>query len=435
MSGSDWMLLAVAGAVLLLTALSALAETAFLRLNRVRALGLVESDRNGAQRLLKLVEHPERTVNALILVIATGSLTFATLVGIVFEQFGTTGIIISLLVEVTLFFVIAEAAPKTFAIQHGDRAALATSGYLALVTNFFPLRMAARLLIKIANIILPGKGLKKGPYVTEDEIRNMATVAADESSIAREEQRLIHSIFEFGDTIVREVMVPRPDMVSIEVGMSIDAAIETAIDGGYSRIPGYEGTPDEIVGVIFLKDLIRRSRDGRGHEPVRSCMRNADFVPEQKRVPELLREMQQRKFHLAIVIDEYGGTSGLVTMEDLLEELVGEIVDEYDKDAPTFESLGENVVRVPAKTLIHDLNEHLDCGLPDDESDTVGGLVLGVLGHVAAEGESIQLNGLHFEVERVDGRRIVSVIVSALDPVDLDEDAPAATASAEHPGG
>lgn len=421
MTGKDWVLLTIAIAMLFLTAACALAETAFLRVNRVRALGLAEENRRGAKRLLKLVEHPERTINALILVIATGSLSFATLIGIVFERYGTSGVVISLLVEVTLFFVLAEAAPKTFAIQHGERVALAMSGFLTVVTNFLPLRVTAKLLIKVANVILPGKGLKEGPYVTEDEIRTMATVAADEDAIEREEQRLIHSIFEFGDTIVREVMVPRPDMATVEATIAIDVAVETAIGGGYSRMPAYEGSTDEIVGIVYLKDLIRRSRDGRGHEPVRSCIRAADFVPEQKRVPELLREMQQRKFHMAVVIDEYGGTAGLVTMEDLLEEIVGEIVDEYDKDEPSIEHLPDGSVRVPGQTLIHDVNETLDSDLPDDEWDTVGGLLLGVLGHVPAEGERMRFQGLEFAAERVQGRRIISVTVR---PISIpDEDA------------
>lgn len=428
MSASDWAMLGTAFFALLLTAACAVAETAFLRINRVRALALAEEGTRGAKRLLKMVERPENTVNALILVIAVGSLSFATLIGLVFERYGTLGVVISLLVEVSLFFVIAEAAPKTYAIQHGERAALAMSGFLQVVTNFWPLRIAARGLISLANVILPGKGLKEGPYVTEQEIRTMASVAADESSIEREEQRLIHSIFEFGDTIVREVMVPRPDMASVEVGISVDAAIEIAIAGGYSRMPAYEGSADEIVGIVYLKDLIRRSRDGRGHEPVRTCLRPADFVPQQKRVPELLGEMQQRKFHMAIVIDEYGGTAGLVTMEDLLEEIVGEITDEYDPDTPAIERLEGGAVRVPGRTLIGDVNETLDCELPDEEWDTVGGLMFGVLGHVPHEGEEARFQGLHFCAERVQGRRILSVIVKPIEVGDFDDDdAPAAS--------
>ena len=379
-----------------------------------------------------MVEHPERTVNALILVIAVGSLSFATLIGLVFERYGTWGVVISLLVEVSLFFVIAEAAPKTYGIQNGEKVALAMSGFLQLVTNFFPLRIAARWLISLANVILPGKGLKQGPYVTEQEIRTMASVAADESSIEREEQRLIHSIFEFGDTIVREVMVPRPDMAAVEVGISVDAAVEKAIEGGYSRMPAYEGSADEIVGIVYLKDLIRRSREGRGHEPARTCMRPADFVPEQKRVPELLGEMQQRKFHMAIVIDEYGGTAGLVTMEDLLEEIVGEIVDEYDAEVPAIEHLEDGAVRVPGNTLIHDVNATLASELPDDEWDTVGGLIFGVLGHVPHEGERARFQGLDFCAERVQGRRIVSVVVQPIEVTD-DEGEHAASPVAEHP--
>ena len=187
----------------------------------------------------------------------------------------------------------------------------------------------------MANVVLPGKGLKKGPYTTEEDIRTMADVAAEEEVIEREERRLIHSIFEFGDTVVREVMVPRPDMVGVEADAPVDDALEKAIGAGYSRLPAYGEGPDDILGLVYLKDIIRRTREnGDGHGTLRELVRPAVFVPEQKRVAELLREMQQDKFHMAVVIDEYGGTAGLVTLEDLLEEIVGEIVDEYDVEAP-----------------------------------------------------------------------------------------------------
>jgi CBS domain containing-hemolysin-like protein len=254
--------------------------------------------------------------------------------------------------------------------------------------------------------------LRGGPFVTEKEILTMADVAAQEASIETEERELIHSIFEFGDTVVREVMVPRPDMVAVDAEATVDEAIRVAIAAGKSRLPAYEETTDNIVGLVFLKDLVTRSGSGEGNEPVRQMLRKSHFLPESKRVAELLRQMQTEKFHMAIVIDEHGGTSGLVTMEDLLEEIVGEITDEYDVDEPQVEELPGGAFRVPGRTPIDEVNELLDAELPQEEWDTVGGLVLDALGHVPIEGECARVDGLEFCAERVQGRRIVLVRIS-----------------------
>jgi CBS domain containing-hemolysin-like protein len=242
----------------------------------------------------------------------------------------------------------------------------------------------------------------------------MAEYAAEEETIEREESRLIHSIFEFGDTLAREVMLPRPDMVAIEADATVEEGITRAIEGGFSRLPAFEETTDNIVGLVYLKDLVGRARGGGGAEPVRSSLRPAVFVPEQKRVAELLREMQSKQFHMAIVVDEHGGTAGLVTLEDLLEEIVGEITDEYDVAEPGVEHLPGGGLRVPGKLPIDDLSEELDMELPDTEWDTVGGLVFNLLGHVPEPGETVAFEGLELKTERVQGRRIVSVVITRL---------------------
>ena len=207
-------------------------------------------------------------------------------------------------------------------------------------------------------------------------------------------------------------MLPRPDMVAIEADASVEEGIERAIEGGFSRIPAFEGTTDNIIGLVYLKDLVGRARSGGGKESVRKSLRPAVFVPEQKRVAELLREMQSDHFHMAIVVDEHGGTAGLVTLEDLLEEIVGEIVDEYDVAEPGVERLPDGSLRVPGKLPIDDLSEELDVELPDTEWDTVGGLVFNLLGHVPVPGETVAFEGLQFRTERVQGRRIQSVVIS-----------------------
>ncbi|HYL52956.1 MAG TPA: hemolysin family protein, partial [Acidimicrobiia bacterium] len=332
--------------------------------------------------------------------------------------------------EIFVVFTLFEVVPKTFALQHSDRSALLLSPVLVFVTRFWPLRVLTRGFIGIANVLLPGKGLRHGPFVTEEEILTMADVAAQEAAIETEERELIHSIFEFGDTVVREVMLPRTDMVAVEADATVDEAIEMAISAGKSRLPAYEDSIDDIVGLVFLKDLVARSGSGGGSEPVRQSLRPAHFVPESKRVAELLREMQTEKFHMAIVVDEYGGTAGLVTMEDLLEEIVGEITDEYDVDEPTVERLPTGSWRVPGRTPIDEISELLHTDLPQEEWDTVGGLVFNTLGHVPVEGECVVADGLEFCAERVQGRRIVSVIVTPRAVPQMEEQ-PAAADRAE----
>ena len=423
MSGANWLLVAAIVTLFLVSGVLALSETAFTRMSRVRALALEEEGRSGATRLARMLERPERTLNSLLLVILVCQLVSANLTGVLLEQnFGTIGFVFGIVVEIAVFFVFFEVVPKTFAIQHPERASLLVAPILSFLTNFAPLRLVSRALIGLANVVLPGRGLKEGPFVSEEEIRQMADVAAEEEAIERDERKLIHSIFEFGDMVVREAMTPRTDMVSIDADASIEDGITAAIDAGFSRLPAYEESTDNIIGLVFLKDLVALARASKRNEPVRTALREAVFVPEQKRVAELLREMQTTQFHMAIVIDEYGGTSGVVTLEDLLEEIVGDIADEYDIEEPSVEHLADGTLRVPGGTSIDDVSDELGVELPDTEWDTVGGLVFNLLGHVPEEGECVRFQGLEFRTERVKGRRIVSVNIrpkpdSAAEPV------------------
>jgi len=414
-STADWLTLVAIFVLLMTSAVFAMAETAFVRINRIRAMTLEEEGRRGANKLVTLLDQPENTLNPVLLILLIGQLVTGTLVGILVEgRLGGYGILIGTVAEVIIFFVIAEVAPKTYAVQHTETAALRLSGLLWAVTRFPPLRVLSKALIGVANVLLPGKGLKKGPYTTEEDIRQMADVAAEEQVIEREERRLIHSIFEFGDTVVREVMVPRPDMIGVEADATVDEALEKAIAAGVSRLPAFGEGPDDILGLVYLKDIVRRTRENSegAHGTLRELVRPAVFVPEQKKVAELLREMQKDKFHMAIVIDEYGGTAGLVTLEDLLEEIVGEIVDEYDVEAPKVERLPDGGLRVAGGTPIDEVNELLEIELPETDWDTVGGLMFNLLGHVPVEGETVDFQGLEFRAERVQRRRILTVRIT-----------------------
>jgi CBS domain containing-hemolysin-like protein len=396
----------------LFSTLLALSETAFTRTNRIRAIALEEEGKPGAARLVVMLQHPERTLNSLLFLLLLSQLTSASLLGVVLErEAGSWGLVIGITLQILVYYVLGEVAPKTYAIQHPERAALRVSGFLYAITNFWPLRKMSRGLIGLANILLPGKGLKEGPFVTEQDLRMMADVAANDEEIEHDERELIHSIFEFGDTVVREVMTPRPDMIGIEVESTLEAALNTAINEGLSRLPVYEGTTDEIVGIIYLKDLIRRSRSGDSPITIREMLRPAKFVPEQQKVARLLKDMRSERFHMAMVVDEHGGTAGLVTLEDLVEEIVGDITDEYDAVEPTLERLAGGGIRAPGNTPIDEVGEALGMDLPDEESDTLGGFVFNALGRVPEQGEEFSFQNFKFSVERIERRRIKSVVI------------------------
>ena len=242
----------------------------------------------------------------------------------------------------------------------------------------------------------------------------MADAALDDDIIEKDERSMIHSVIEFGDTVVREVMKPRTDMITIEAGASVDDAMAIAIKAGFSRIPVIKESKDDIAGIVYAKDMMRAQRDGKSDQPVAAIIRPARFAPESKRVSELMREMQAQKFHMAIVVDEYGGTAGLVTLEDLIEELIGEIVDEYDVEEAQIERLPDGDVRVTAGMLIDELNELLEVEWPSEDWDTVGGLVFNRLGHVPHEGETNDYEGHRLRAERVKGRRIGRVRITKI---------------------
>jgi CBS domain containing-hemolysin-like protein len=403
--------IAVIVVLFLVSGVMALAETAFTRSSRIKLRTLAEDGDRRAERLLSLFDEPERTLNSVLLIVLVCQMTSATLLGSLLESWGGwVGFALGTVAEVFVFFTFAEVAPKTYAVKHPERAALALSRLLVGMANFKPLRVFVRGFIGLANTVLPGRGLPKGPYVTGAEILAMVDVAADEEAIENEQKELIHSVLEIGDTPVSDVMVPRTQMRAVETNETIDEAIKRMIGSGFSRLPCYEGTTDNIAGLVYLKDLVSHSAAGEGGEGVRSYLRDAVYVPESKKVDELLRAMQARKFHMAVVVDEYGGTAGIVTMEDLLEEIVGEITDEFDVPTEEIEPLGDGRWRVPGRTPIGDVEEELGTEFEGDW-DTVGGLVFNELGHVPEQGDTVEVKGHQFVAEMVDGRRIVSVVI------------------------
>jgi CBS domain containing-hemolysin-like protein len=400
-SAIDVGLLAIVIVLLGGSALLSLAETGLVRTSKARARALVELHRRGAKSLLRLVEDPEQQFLApVLLVVLICQLVSATLVGLVANHaFGAIGVVIATAFEVVVIFVVAEAVPKQWAVRHADRAALLTAPIVAGLISFPPVRFISTLLIALARLVTPHRGERGQSDVTESELLALADVAAAEDVIEHEERDLISSIIEFGDTIVREVMAPRPDIVAVEASVTIGEVLEKAMAAGLSRIPVYEGTVDDIIGIAYTRDLMRAVRDGEEHRTGRELCRPAHYVPETKRVAPLLREMQSQQFHLAVVVDEYGGTAGIVTLEE-----------------PMIEPLGERAWRVAARMSVDEVNDLLDTDLPVGDWDTVGGLLLHVRGQVPAEGEQLRA-GTHLLVaERVQGRRVRTVRIEELAP-------------------
>jgi putative hemolysin len=396
----------------------ALSETALTRTSRVKAVSLVEEGRRRSRTLLWLVERINQVLPVVLFALEVCTLVAATLVGVVAEHaFGGIGVVVATVFEVVVIFVVAELAPKTWAVQHPEAAALGSAPAIRLLMAVRPVGWIARALIRITNAVLPGKGMRSGPYTSDEMLRAIADEAAEEEVIEHEERTLIHSIIDFGDTVVREVMVPRPDMVAVESYARITDVVDVVIPAGYSRIPVYSQGIDDIVGIVYVKDLMRAEREGRGDHEVAEVMREPHFTPESKRVSALMREMQAGKFHMAVVVDEFGGTAGLVTLEDLIEELVGEITDEYDVEEAPAERLEDGTLVVNARMPVDEVNELLggeaQPELPEGEDwDTVGGLLYSLLGHVPSEGESAEVDGHLLVAERVEGRRIGRVRIS-----------------------
>jgi putative hemolysin len=338
-----------------------------------------------------------------------------------------------LLVVAVLTLVFGEMLPANIASGHPNAIALQSAGAINWVS--WLLAPVLRVLQWISGqFTTPFVGRGSGSFITEEEIKMMVDAGSEGGAIEDEEKEMIYSIFQFGDTLAREVMVPRIDLVALEIDTPLPEALSTIVDAGHSRIPVYEESIDHIRGLLYAKDLLVVLRDGHMERPLREILRPAHFVPESKKAVDLLQDLQQRKIHMVIVVDEYGGTAGLVTIEDLIEEIVGEIRDEYDfNEEEVYQKVGENEYICDAGIDLDDLNRLLDVSLPTDESDTLGGYIFSQLGKVPVEGEQIEADGLHMEVLSVDDRRIRKIRVIRIPPPSeetAEDDAPAEAPSA-----
>ncbi len=403
--------------LLAVSAFLAASEISLVSVNRFRIRSLSEEGNRKARVLEGVLEQPNRflsTILMLTLLVQVGASAIATGLALAFEL--PLAAAIATGVMTFFIFIFSEMAPKTYATNHPERVALTVAPVVKVLSAvFYPV---VRLLILISNGVIRmfgGKTIKEGPFVTEGDIKALVSAAEEQDVIEEEEKKLIHSIFDFGDTLVREVMIPRTDMVMLEDEAGLEEALEVIMRTGFSRIPVYHRDFDHIIGVLYAKDLLPYLKRGESDVKPKDLLREAYFVPETKRVSELLTELRTLTIHMAIVLDEYGGTSGLVTIEDLLEEIVGEIFDEYDSAMELYENLGDGRYTFDARIPIDDMNELLGTHLPAHQWDTLGGLMYNLMGKIPKQGESVTFEGMRLTAQKVVGRRIYKVLLEVLD--------------------
>ncbi|GDY31409.1 membrane protein [Gandjariella thermophila] len=413
-------------AVLLVLAAGALAgaEAALGEVSRARVDALHRDGRMGAHQLVLLLDERPRHINLLLLLRLACELAATVLVTVMFlgaVRPGWLAVLLAVLAMLVVCYVFVGVGPRTVGRQHPYAVSLLAAGPVRVLGRV--LGPLSRLLIVVGNLITPGRGFPEGPFSTEVELREMVDMAQQRGVVAAGEWEMIHSVFDLGDTIAREVMVPRTEIVWIEQGKSVRQALALSLRTGFSRIPVIGESVDEIVGVVNLKDLVRVAVEFGNLEELRdqgptvgTLMRPASFVPDSKRLDELLKEMQISRNHLAIVVDEYGGTAGLLTIEDILEEIVGEITDEYDlEERPPVERLPDGSVRVTSRLPVEDLGALFELDLENHDVETVGGLLAQRLGRVPLPGSEAEIAGLRLRAEGGKDRRgrmrITTVVV------------------------
>lgn len=388
------------------------AETAFLRVPAVRVHTLAKQGSRSARKLADLTADLSEVLNAILLAALLAQIGAATVSSILANRWWSAiGVTISSAVLTFLLYVYAEAIPKTYAVRHSDRVALAVAYPLAAVV--FVLRPLVKVLVWIADIQMPGKGVVTSPTVTEGELRMLASRAAVEGEITDEDRDLIEKAFRLGDRQVDDVMVARPDIVAVDSTSSVAAALEVALDAGHRRLPLYEGTIDNIIGVVRLQNLVRVPEDRRGDLPVSRLSEAPLVVPESKRVLRLLAEMQAAGTHLAVVVDEYGTTAGMVTIEDIAEEVLGSISEGVEDAAVV--RVGDDGWLIEGALPVEDLAEILDEDLDDSDWNTAAGLVLGLLGRLPEVGDEVVYEHHLLRVVSIRGRRITRLEVRKLD--------------------
>ncbi|HET8643157.1 MAG TPA: hemolysin family protein [Pseudonocardiaceae bacterium] len=401
MTSSALVLLVLAAGLVVFAGVFAAADAALGTASRARVDELVRAGRPGARQFAMVVAERPRHINLLLMLRLGCELAATVLVTVALLALMESNVragLVAVLAMLVASYVLVGVGPRTIGRQHPYAVGLVAAGPVRLLARL--LNPLTRLLIVIGNAITPGRGFPEGPFSSEVELRELVDMASDRGVVDAGEREMIHSVFELGDTIAREVMVPRTEIVWIEQGKTVRQALALCLRTGFSRIPVIADSVDDIAGVVNLKDLVKHTMEGADGPPVSQVMRPASFVPDSKRLDVLLKEMQLSRNHMAIAVDEYGGTAGLLTIEDIIEEIVGEITDEYDTDErPPVEELEDGSVRVSARLPIEDLGELFGVELEHTDVETVGGLLAQRLGRVPLPGTVAELDGLRLRAE------------------------------------
>jgi CBS domain containing-hemolysin-like protein len=433
-------LIVVLAAALLLAAISATAETSLTSVNRIRVRARAEEGDPRAAQIERLHADPGGylgailVTNTLALMLASSSATLLAA-----SRFGTGAGFWSAVALAVLVMLFCEIGPKAYALQHNEEVARVVAPGVAFATTALgPLVVVLSWITSGITRLLPGEGGRGIPFLTEEELKALVSASSVEGVVEEEEREMIHGVLEMTDKPVREVMVPRVQMVALPSDASLEDAVQVVLEHGHSRIPVYEETVDNIVGVVYAKDLLR-ARAGAGPAPaeVRELARTAMFVPEAKHLGELLQEMQLAKVHLVLVVDEYGGTAGLVTIEDVLEEIVGPIRDEYDlAEQEEVQLVAANEALLSASASLDDVNELLQLHLEGEDFDSIGGLVYSLLGRIPQVGEQVDAgDGLTITVESIDRQAIQTVRLSRNEPFEVMREATPTDGAAPAPSG
>jgi putative hemolysin len=418
--------LAIIALLILVNAIFVAAEIALVTVRRTRVEQLVDEGSRGARRVSRLISQPGRFLAVIQLGITfVGFLTAAftnqafnfddRLRGIpALAPYAEPIALVTLTAVISIVSIIfGELVPKTFALAHAERVALLLAGPVDLLGRL--LRPIVWFLNAVTNAFnrMLGADRQNPDAISPEELRILVERGGEQGILEAEEEQMISAVMELGERRVHEVMVPRVDVIGVPVDVSLDELLDTIVQAGHSRIPVYEGSIDQILGVIYAKDLLPYLKGKDAPPDFKSLMRTPVFVPESMTVDDLLHELQRRKVHIAVVFDEYGGTAGIVTIEDLLEEIVGEIQDEYDTvEQPMVEKLSEDEARLDGRVSVDDLAELFDVqldGADREEYDTVGGLIYHQLGGVPHVGDTVEIDGLALTVESTEGRRVGKV--------------------------
>lgn len=410
---TEWLQFTILIISLVLCAVASAAETALTSISRIKLKNMVEEGDKKAIQIDRLLAQPNIFLSTILIVNSVAVIVASSMATVLaLHFFNTLGELIATVLISLIVLIFCEITPKTAAVQNPLRWARMLVGFVqAAASLLHPVVWSLSAITNFLVRLIGGQIVHRGPFVTEEELRLLVTVGEKEGVLEEGETEMIHSIFEFADTTVHEVMVPRIDMVTLESSATVDEAVDVALQGGFSRIPVYEGGVDNIIGVLYTKDMLRQLREGHNALPIRDLVRSAYFVPETKKLDDLLREIRQKRSHMVIVVDEYGSVAGLVTIEDLVEEIVGDIQDEYDREEKLYEAVDQDAYVFDAKISIDEFNDLMNMHLESEDYDTLGGFLYAQLDKIPSVGDTITFEGWTFTVSTTRGRRITKMRV------------------------